>query len=154
MDALSLIQGPGLPSWGALRDATSANGGFTNMTRRQKDFASTLARQHAGHGVLPSRQEQARESAEEFVAMALIQPILGQLRSTNAAAPPFQPTQGEKSFQTMVDAHLARQIVRSGRFPLVDRVARDLLKRTDSAGTGAGAGASDPGTAAQTGKAT
>jgi Rod binding domain-containing protein len=79
-------------------------------------------------------REQARAAAEEFVSVALVQPLLMQLRASNSAAPPFAPTQGEKQFQSLLDAELARQITRSSRFAIVDRLATDLLTR----GVGAG----------------
>lgn len=100
--------------------------GGAALVRRQEDFSSTLARAHSSANTTP--EQQAREAAEEFVSMALVQPLLAQLRETNHAAPPFKPTQGERQFQGLADAHIARQVVRSSRFPLVDRLARNLLE--------------------------
>lgn len=73
--------------------------------------------------------ERARDVAEQYVAIALVQPLLKQLRETSNAAPPFAPTQAEKQFRALTDADLAQQIVRAKQFPLVDRLARDLLIR-------------------------
>src|SRR5205085_4117838 len=64
-----------------------------------------------------------------FVAIALIQPVLKQLREANAAAPPFAPSSGEKQFQSLFDNQVARQIAGATHFPVVDRIAHDLLKR-------------------------
>jgi Rod binding domain-containing protein len=49
----------------------------------------------------------ARRSAENFVAIGLVQPLLKQMRESNHAAPPFAPTDGEKQFQGLADAELA-----------------------------------------------
>ena len=68
----------------------------------------------------------ARDAAEQLVAAVLVEPILKQLRETSQAAPPFAPTDGEKQFRSMLDARLAHEITSGARFPLVDRLARDL----------------------------
>lgn len=71
----------------------------------------------------------ARDVAEQYVSIALVQPLLKQLRETSNAAPPFAPTQAEKQFRALTDADLAQRIVKAKQFPLVDRLARDLLER-------------------------
>jgi Rod binding domain-containing protein len=102
-------------------------------------FASVLGRHAAAPGETP--EAVARRSAESFVAIALVQPILKQLRDTSQAAPPFAPTQGQKQFQALADADLAQRLVHRAHFPLVDRLTGDLLKRaraeapTDDTGT-------------------
>jgi Rod binding domain-containing protein len=70
-----------------------------------------------------------REAAENFVSIALVQPIFKQLRATNNAAAPFAPTKAEKQFQSMIDAQIAQKLVKSGNWPLVDRLAQDMLKK-------------------------
>jgi Rod binding domain-containing protein len=70
-----------------------------------------------------------REAAENFVAIALVQPVFKQLRSTNHAAAPFAPTKAEQQFQSMIDSQLAQKMVRSSNWPLVDRLAQDMLKK-------------------------
>lgn len=92
----------------------------------QQDFARILGR--ATSVASGSDPKQARQAAEEFVAMSLVQPLLAQLRSSNHTAAPFAPSSGETQFQQMLDAHLAQNIVRAKQFPLVDSVARKLLK--------------------------
>jgi Rod binding domain-containing protein len=92
---------------------------------RQSDFASVLGR--AQHRPDEPVEDLARRSAEQFVAMALVQPLLKQLRDNNNAAPPFAPSQGEKQFQSLMDAEVAQRMVRAAHFPLVDRLARDML---------------------------
>lgn len=76
--------------------------------------------------------QQARASAEELVAITLIEPTLKLLRETNGAAAPFAPGDAEKAFGPLLDAEIARRIVRAKGFSLVDRVASDLLKRSQS----------------------
>jgi len=68
----------------------------------------------------------AREAAEEFVAMALVQPILAQLRETNAAAEPFAPGPVEKAFGPLMDAAAARRITSASGWGLVDRIESSL----------------------------
>lgn len=76
----------------------------------------------------PNTPEAARSAAEEFVAVALIEPILSSLRDNNHAAPPFAPTEAEKAFGPLLDAEIARRIVARERYGLVDAVARRLRK--------------------------
>lgn len=91
-------------------------------------FQSVLGRAvHRG-----GAQEQVRASAEELVSIALIQPILAELRDSNTAAPPFAPGPYEKQFGTLMDAEVSRRLVKAQNFPLVDRLARDLLRMTQS----------------------
>lgn len=92
------------------------------------DFASVLAR--GDHDPSLSPRMRARRAAEDFVAITLVQPIFEQLRSANDAAPPFAPSQGERQFGALLDAELARRIVRAQDFPLVDEVARRVLNET------------------------
>ncbi len=78
--------------------------------------------------------DRAREAAEKLVSTTLVEPILKQLRETNNAAPPFGATPAEKQFGALLDHRLAQDIVQSANLPIVDRVARDLLRnRGDSA---------------------
>ncbi|MFN7020501.1 MAG: hypothetical protein ACK4WH_04130 [Phycisphaerales bacterium] len=97
----------------------------------QEEFSALIGRQ----GSAPADVARAaRNTAEQFVAIALIQPLLKQLRVSNTAAPPFAPSPGEKQFQSLHDAQIAGRIAAAGRFPLVDRLAQDLLRSTGRAG--------------------
>lgn len=110
-------------------------------TQRRSDFSAALARQ------APSKNlaEDARAAAEEFLAVALVQPILASLRSSDRTPAPFAPGPAEKSFRAFADSHVARQVVRSGNFGLTDRLARDLLSRSQpSAPVAAGPAAGAP----------
>lgn len=72
----------------------------------------------------------ARQAAELLVSTTLVEPVLKQIRESNNAAPPFGPAPGEKQFGALLDHRLAHDIVRSANFPLVDRLARNLLNNT------------------------
>jgi Rod binding domain-containing protein len=96
---------------------------------RQKSFAGILSRAQSHPGAAKATLEQeARESAEEFVAITFLQPLLKQLRETNGASAPFAPSAGEKQMQGMLDAHVSQQIVKSSSWPLVDRIAAGMMK--------------------------
>jgi Rod binding domain-containing protein len=94
---------------------------------RQTDFASVIARSKNAAG--RDHKQAAREAAEQFVASALVQPILAQLRSTNWAAAPFAPTSGERTFQQMADAQTAIGLVRRTKWTIVDRIAESIERR-------------------------
>jgi Rod binding domain-containing protein len=106
----------------------------------QRSFAAVLGR--AGVGLLGAGTQRAaaapavkaRDAAEQLVAIGLIQPVLKEFREGNRASPPFAPSPGERQFRALLDAELAQRISRAARFPLVERLAHDLLKR--SAGHG------------------
>ncbi len=98
----------------------------TNRESDAADFAKVLGRWSTAKDDDPTKQ--AREAAQELVAVTFVQPILKQLRESNHAAEPFGPTDGEKQFQSMHDAVLSQRIVKASNVPLVDRLAADLLK--------------------------
>ena len=100
---------------------------------RQRDFADvmSIARRRVDGGGAKTPEAEARDAAERFIAVTLVQPILDQARASDNAAPPFKPTEAEKQFRGMIDAQTAMNIVRSSRLPIVDRMARDLLRNAD-----------------------
>ncbi len=95
-------------------------------TTAQRSFAEILSIADRGPLGAGTSAKDPREVAETFVAVALVQPILAQARESGWAAPPFEPSQAEKQFGALMDAHVAREITRAARFPLVDRLARDM----------------------------
>jgi Rod binding domain-containing protein len=97
------------------------------VRQRQGDFSAMLGRASAQTEEI-APEERARKSAEQFVALTFVQPLLKQLRESNAAAAPFAPTQGEKQFQGLIDADIAQKLVSKSNFPLVERLTSDLLK--------------------------
>lgn len=103
---------------------------------RQREFASILSRRIDRPGAAAaSPEEQATDAARQLVSITLVQPLLAQLRETSQAAPPFAPTQAERQFRAMADAHLAQNIVRAADFPLVDVLARRMLAKLERGAT-------------------
>lgn len=109
----------------------------SGLAREQSEFARILSMaEPAAHSSAPAdpagtgtrADARARDAAEQLVAKVLVEPILKQMRESNHAAPPFAPTDGEKQFQSMLDAKLAHRITSAARFPLVDRLAHDLRR--------------------------
>ncbi|RMH27705.1 MAG: hypothetical protein D6692_07260 [Planctomycetota bacterium] len=74
-------------------------------------------------------EDRALDAARQLVATTLVEPILKQARETNHAPPPFGPTQAERQFGSLLDHKLAQDIVTASDFPLVDRLAQDLLRK-------------------------
>lgn len=90
---------------------------------RQESFQSMIARANAP----VEREARARQAAEQLIAATFVEPILKQAREMHKAAPPFGPGPGEMQFRALMDAELAHRLVRAGRWPLVERVASNLL---------------------------
>jgi Rod binding domain-containing protein len=108
----------------SIADATSA--------ARQDDFASILSRASRGAGADKLTPEQkARRAAEEFVAAALVEPVLKNLRGSNQAWGPFKPGPGERQFRALADAHLSRNLTRASNWPLVDGLAKRLSRQDE-----------------------
>ena len=113
-------------------DAYGAMGLDSTQADRQREFASILSRRIEGPGAdQGTPKEQATDAARQLVSIALVQPLLAQLRETSQAAPPFAPTSAERQFRAMSDAHLAQDIVKAGNFPLVDVLARQMLAKLE-----------------------
>jgi Rod binding domain-containing protein len=79
-----------------------------------------------------SNQSRARAAAEGLVSTTFIEPILKQLRESNNTPPPFGPSSAEKQFSTMLDTKLSDEIVRAANFPLVTRIAAQLMENMPS----------------------
>jgi Rod binding domain-containing protein len=104
---------------------------------RQGDFAAVIARSKQSVDDTPeAKAAAAREGAQDFVAVTLVQPLLKQLRESNHAAPPFAPSSGELQFRAMMDAQISQRIVRASSFPIVDVVARNLMRGGKDAAEG------------------
>jgi Rod binding domain-containing protein len=131
--SISPFSGLGVPGSGLGPAPNPTSGPRSPSIERQDDFSAVIARARPTGAAGQSPEQRARAAAEQFVAIALVQPLLSQLRQSNEAAPPFAPSQGERQFRSLMDAQLAHQMVHAARFPLVDRLARDLLKNTGPA---------------------
>jgi len=125
MGAIDAISGLGAPPFTGV-----------DLARSQRDFAAVLSRARTGE----TPEARAREAAESLVAITLLQPVLSQLRESELAAPPFEPTPAEKQFRALQDARLAQDIVRRSNFPLVERVARGVLMQGGAAAPAGGQG--------------
>ncbi len=101
------------------------------LVERQRTFEAALGQARD----LRASAASPREAAEQLVAVAFVQPLLKMVRDANRSAPPFAPTPGEKMFGQISDVALSQRLVRASRFPLVDRLERDLQGRTTSAAT-------------------
>ncbi len=103
--------------------------GLTNVSAVE-GFDDLLARVRTGSAVDSSDPrpgaDEARRSAEEFVGLTLVLPLLKQMRESVDTPPPWGPSQAEKQMQAMADVHTATAIARGSNLPIVDRIARDL----------------------------
>lgn len=108
-------------------------------SRGPGDFAGMLSRATGAPSAGASVEERAREAAASFVATVFVAPVFKMLRESSGAAAPFAATHAEKQFQSMLDSRLSEDVVRSARFPLVDRIAADLLRAGGYGATGDGA---------------
>jgi Rod binding domain-containing protein len=125
----TLITAPPGPFASAPRVSPFASESEWRDNSERELFSTVISR--AQRSGAASREAEAREAARGLVSAALVQPILKQLReSKNAAPPPFGPGPGERSFREMMDATVAQKLVTSQNWPLVDRLARDLLRRS------------------------
>ncbi len=116
---------------GAGTPGGSAGVSRDRMSDDQASFKSVLGRvgtTTSSQTIKNGEKDEARESAEELVAIALVQPILSQMRSSNQAAEPFKPNEAERTFGSMMDAILARRLVHSSNWGLVDNVAQRLRR--------------------------
>jgi Rod binding domain-containing protein len=91
----------------------------------REEFSQILAKASPAHD---TPQKRAREASEQLVAHALVLPVLKEFRASNKAAAPFAPNQAERTFRSLMDASLAQHLVTSSNWPLVDRLAQNMLK--------------------------
>ncbi|MDX2146049.1 MAG: hypothetical protein SFZ23_00895 [Planctomycetota bacterium] len=100
---------------------------------RSQRFDDVLGRARRSGGTAKAREQEARDAAEQLIAVSFVQPMLKAAREARAQGGPFGLTQGERQIGQLMDAELARQIVRSARWPLVDRLTNDLTRRGEAA---------------------
>lgn len=93
-----------------------------------EDLGTTFRQALRAHKDAQDPEIKARDAASDFVAQTLVLPVLAQMREMNDAADPFKPSSGEKQFGALLDQKLAKEITKASSFPLVDRLARDLLR--------------------------
>ena len=106
-----------------VRSALSSSSGV-----RTRSFVESLQKAEKINNPYERAQAESRAAAEEFVAVALVQPILTQLRESNNAWGPFAPGAHEKQFGSLLDAEYASRIAPASGFGLVARLASDLRR--------------------------
>jgi Rod binding domain-containing protein len=114
-------------SAGSIDQRLSARTPIAGLSAAQDDFSSILSRKRSDPNI--SIEQQTRESAQDFVAIALVQPVLKQLRDSDRTPAPFGPGPGEKQFRQIADGAFARQLVRKSNWGLVDRISKMLLDK-------------------------
>lgn len=129
---------------GGINSSGSGSGfGSLELNSASVNDARTLSRQRSFSQVMSiegrrneqvSTEDEARDAAERLVAATLIEPLLKSMRASNNAAEPFAPTQAEKQLQALADTATAHDLVRKANFPIVDRMARDLLAKSEATG--------------------
>ncbi len=113
-----------------LDDERSGAARANSLSATQRSFAEVMAIAGRGPQDQSAEVDESRQTAEQLVATTLVEPILKQLRESNNAPPPFGPGKGEQQFRAMTDAHTAKEIVRSGQFGLVERLAQDMREHS------------------------
>lgn len=111
--------------------ATSGLHGLT-LTRDRAAGEPRTPFRAALDGAESAASRRARESAEDLVAVSLVEPTLKLLRESNGAAAPFAPGEAEKAFGPLLDQAVAQRLVRASNFGIVDRVASDLLRNAQA----------------------
>lgn len=77
----------------------------------------------------PATRAKLREAAEQFVASALVLPMLQGMREDPFRSDLFHGGMGEDTFQSQLDTILADRITSQSRFPLVDLIMEQVLRR-------------------------
>jgi len=129
MDApAGLVQSvPAMSARASTRDGISAGASTRSLPMvTGSGFQTELMR--VRNGATP--EQRARAAAEEFVATALVKPVLSRMREGSQAAAPFAPGPYEKQFGPLIDNEIAKRLVQASRFDVVDAVARNLLKNS------------------------
>jgi len=89
--------------------------------------AMESARSQPPPGVSDDTWSEARQQAGELVALSLVQPILAEMRETNQAWGPFAPGAWEKRLGPILDAAVAKDVVSSSSWGLIDQLASRFL---------------------------
>jgi hypothetical protein len=77
----------------------------------------------------PATRAKLREAAEQFVASALVLPMLKGMQQDPFRSDLFHGGMGEDAFQSQLDTILADRITSRSRFPLVDSIMEQVLRR-------------------------
>ena len=109
-----------------LRQAQPSRPNASTLSSNQQTFANMLGKVQTPHST--SDPAKIREVAEKYVAVALVLPLLKQAREARDSTPPFGMTDAEKQMGSLMDSHLATDMVKRGNWAIVDRITRNLIK--------------------------
>ena len=101
----------------------------STLTSNQQTFANMLGKIQTPNST--TDPVKIREVAEKYVAGSLVLPMLKQAREARDASPPFGMTAAEKQMGSLMDSHLATDMVKRGNWAIVDRISRNLLKSAE-----------------------
>jgi hypothetical protein len=130
-----MVQGLETGGGGPIVPGAPGSAGIRSAMERPVEFDSILRKARGAQDA----KSQARQAAEEFVAQSLVLPILKSIREQNQAAPPFGPGPYEQNIGSLFDMEVATRLVKAQRFPIVDAVARNLLREKATAPSAIGA---------------
>jgi len=99
----------------------------TPLPELKPAFGDILAEVRAG-GSSAALNTPPRESAEELVAMTLVQPMLAQLRTDVFGGGAFSSGTIQDRLAPFADATIARDMVKGSRMPIVDAVERTMTR--------------------------
>lgn len=100
------------------------NGAFEAAIRGARGGSAAAARPSQA-----TEPEGARASAEQFVASALLLPLLAEARGGALKSDLFGGGFAHDAIAQQLETHLADAVVRGANFPVVDRIVADALRR-------------------------
>lgn len=100
------------------------NGAFEAAIRGARGGSAAAARPSQA-----AEPEGARASAEQFVASALLLPLLAEARGGALKSDLFGGGFAHDAIAQQLETHLADAVVRGANFPVVDRIVADALRR-------------------------
>lgn len=129
----------------SISSSTALSAGATLAARRaaadagkERQFAGVLHAQQSENqasNLLDGESQQTRQLrakvrdvSEKYIAQALVQPLLKQARELRDDTPPFGATQAEKQFGALMDERTALDMVKRGRWGIVENVENRLLR--------------------------
>ena len=105
----------------------------STLSSNKQTFANMLGKIQTPHSTTDPAK--IREVAEKYVAGSLVLPLLKQAREARDASPPFGMTDAERQMGSLMDSHLATDMVKRGNWAIVDRISRNLLKAAEKSNT-------------------
>lgn len=106
----------------------------TALSRRggAEGFAHSLTQAARANGA-DSAQQPLRRAAQQFVASALILPLLAQVRNDPFRSDLLHGGRAEEAFGQLLDTHLADGIAQRVHLPLVDAIERFMIRSNSPA---------------------